>query len=53
MMVECHLMMRQNINLIHFMLTGFRGAQPATNAFVSDQSFNSVFGGTETSSGKW
>lgn len=30
---------------------GFRGAQPATNAFVSDQSFNSVFGGTETSSG--
>lgn len=30
---------------------GFRGAQPATNAFVSDQSFNSVFGGTETNSG--
>ncbi|PNF38990.1 Phosphatidylinositol-binding clathrin assembly protein LAP [Cryptotermes secundus] len=29
---------------------GFRGTQPATNAFVSDQSFSSVFGGTETGS---
>ena len=52
-MLEYCLKMRQNFKLIHFMLTGFRGAQPATNAFVSDQSFNSVFGGTETSSGKW
>ncbi|XP_021931113.1 phosphatidylinositol-binding clathrin assembly protein isoform X2 [Zootermopsis nevadensis] len=29
---------------------GFRGVQPATNAFVSDQNFSSVFGGTETGS---
>lgn len=33
-----------------WMSNGFRGVQPATNAFVSDQSFNSVFGGTETGS---
>jgi hypothetical protein len=50
---ESYLILMQNIKLVHFMLTGFRGTQPATNAFVSDQSFNSVFGGTENSSGKW
>ncbi|XP_069690718.1 phosphatidylinositol-binding clathrin assembly protein unc-11-like isoform X2 [Periplaneta americana] len=31
-----------------WMSNGFRGVPPATNAFVSDQSFSSIFGGTES-----